>query len=723
MTTTLKHGHYCLAIDGKICREALAPEGAGVLCSKHLRRISSGETVTLTAQARADDKISLKKLHKKFAPKGAKPVQATSTAGEKFELNLVSLSIISALVTVYSGLVVFVQARAFDMPLGLAVSGFNAPAVAIQSIPHAFIMLLFAIALLVLLLFASGVLVLLTAGFSRLVAKLIQTTWRIVQVAQLLVWLPTVLITMSGRPVWRPISTTQAGLIRFAGLFRAGSKWVAEFERSMSRRLRQALFAPFRMVFLGMGQPRRVVLMRTAAIFLLLSSAISLAGMNARDLDRQIHRIAAGCASLSTHETCGEIPRHWVLDPVDSYLGALDPEPITWPISPDTSWRVMVADAAAWLPNAGQHLLRLAREGLSFEPALGTFAYAPSQGGLLASHILAKPETITARSFRTEDLFLIADFGQWALVARREDVGQRVLVRRAALAEFSESSKLVNPSKSTFKAQAEAEVQAQLSDQAAQLDTLQAALDTAKKEIERLRGVGGSSDPVQLTHTTAVSVIPFVQSVVQNQTGEQGGGPRIRDATLRGGGMRPLGVFDDLVRTYGPDVIESCRRYGRTLAAISFDEGEMRWAAGQIPAAFDEAVAALQVHAATSEAEHVHLVLLEGGASYTGSPATNLSLSEARAEWVKAQLLAALVPEPSVDPVQMGRALQALKRINLVAFGLGERLESEGHVGREVVVRICPQPSQAEPARAADLALQDAPASDKDVMFQELSWR
>lgn len=83
------------------------------------------------------------------------------------------------------------------------------------------------------------------------------------------------------------------------------------------------------------------------------------------------------------------------------------------------------------------------------------------------------------------------------------------------------------------------------------------------------------------------------------------------------------------------------------------------------------------------------LVLLLGGASYTGQPEHNLRLAEARAEWVKEAILRDILGDRTSHPTALDKAARITQNLHLVAIGLGERLPQGEASARAVEVRIC----------------------------------
>lgn len=379
------------------------------------------------------------------------------------------------------------------------------------------------------------------------------------------------------------------------------------------------------------------------------------------------------------------------------------------------------------------------RSLLSSNPASGTFAYSAPNGDVAASHVLADARTLTEKSFRTEELIHVAHFGEWVFVARKDDPDQRVLLKRAGVSEFSKTSQVVNKNKETFVREAEVAVGRTFAGQMEQIVELRDALDKekgghaqsrsllnsmtdqlilrtselneARVALAALRRHAHDDGGVQsATHRTAVSVMPIIQTIVR-ESDAANDGPRIavsHDGTQTDGmPVRPLGVYGDLVRVYGQDVIASCRAKGELLDLVQFEDGVSDWGGEAAPQGFGNASAQLDKYLSMRNDSEQTLVLVQGGASYTGSSAENFELSERRAEWVKAALLRKLLDVTKGEAADLDRAAQVLKQVNLVAFGLGERVGIGDDGGRSVEIRICKPEKPEEPEASEQLAGSD----------------
>lgn len=118
---------------------------------------------------------------------------------------------------------------------------------------------------------------------------------------------------------------------------------------------------------------------------------------------------------------------------------------------------------------------------------------------------------------------------------------------------------------------------------------------------------------------------------------------------------------------------------------------------------------ALTRHLRDRATQGLEIVLLEGSTSYTGTPERNLELSEKRAEQVKADLLAALLPGATGDQADLAAKAITDLRLHLVSYGFGEVLETEANAGRTVTIRICDPLSKT----TTDDALEEFAANDK----------
>lgn len=387
MSDNLEFGEHCIAKDGAICRDALAPDGLGILCPKHMNRLRMGETIHLTKRASKEHDSKLAKLlrlhgetsiigYEAAAPCEAasepeRPNNASSPGGgeggnqdenggmqskqnaaEKgFELNLISLSVISTLVATYSALVVWVQAQVFDVPLGMALSGFSATNVAIQSIPHAVIMVLLATLLFSFMFLAGGMVSLAIVLLTRFIALAPRLVWGGVLgldgILRLLIYAARKLRGSEPQLLQAAHSETR----RAAQSIKNVAARIESLGASLFIKLKWALLRPISITFFGSRNKRRTINYRIVALALLLGLAIVFAYLNALDRDRKIVRLAHGCAeySIASPEadigdaaTCEAVESHWILNPIDSVFAGANVPPYRWPFGSGESWSVQL---------------------------------------------------------------------------------------------------------------------------------------------------------------------------------------------------------------------------------------------------------------------------------------------------------------------------------------------------------------------------------------------
>lgn len=168
----------------------------------------------------------------------------------------------------------------------------------------------------------------------------------------------------------------------------------------------------------------------------------------------------------------------------------------------------------------------------------------------------------------------------------------------------------------------------------------------------------------------------------------------IRQAIQDGLSTRPTGTLNDLHRRFGADYIDSCTNSGSDpLWHVAFGEGR---ATSTDTDTLDRIAGHLRHDSDTPQ-----IVVLRGGASFTGQPEANIQLSETRAEWVKTALLRRLMgpgaPAALADRARDTRALQ------IAAIGLGERMGSpmKGVSPRDVEVFLC-DPATGRPRTLED---------------------
>lgn len=107
------------------------------------------------------------------------------------------------------------------------------------------------------------------------------------------------------------------------------------------------------------------------------------------------------------------------------------------------------------------------------------------------------------------------------------------------------------------------------------------------------------------------------------------------------------------------------------------------------------------------------IVVLRGGASFTGRPADNIRLSEDRAEWVKTVLLRRLIG--SGPPADLADRARAEHQLQIAAIGLGERLgrPSSGGSPRDVEVFLCDPETGAPQERTRQVTQRQQPSRIK----------
>lgn len=397
-----------------------------------------------------------------------------------------------------------------------------------------------------------------------------------------------------------------------------------------------------------------------------------------------------------------------------------------------------------------------------------TFARPQVQG---ASHLLAHEDERAHRDMqRSEDVFYIGDFGEWAYVARAEHPADRLLIRRTNIFEFGRfpASAARKPTKTelattgqvgrsdlhlegsyrrtvvnlpdfhiTMPQHATGPVCADVlcDDQASRMQALetrlaekieiqsrvsstqQAALDQVRADTARLfhqyqalarrmfqqtrqisdtaRSVASHRVETRKTAETTTrdlaqlrDEIALKDALLAEIRGLSFSAPRgadiaseIVNSIKEGVTTRTTGVINDMQRRFGVDVAAHCLGTGHLIGFVEFAENRKR---GDLRDVAD-VIANLQQRASALETTRV---LMRGGASYTGAPQSNMTLSENRAEWVKHQVLKGLAGTVGA-PTDLEQRVRREQGVEIIAFGLGERLPHPQASSRAVEVTLC----------------------------------
>jgi len=152
--------------------------------------------------------------------------------------------------------------------------------------------------------------------------------------------------------------------------------------------------------------------------------------------------------------------------------------------------------------------------------------------------------------------------------------------------------------------------------------------------------------------------------------------------------IRPVGIVSELYERYGREVFEECTSDGRAIAYVDFEEARP-WPAlrGHVGRASDAIGQVFETAVTKHDPAQPVVILLRGGASYTGASAANQQLSERRADWVKRQLLQGLKSRANAQ-TELGLRL-ARGDIEIVSYGVGERMTHSDASPRAVGVFVC----------------------------------
>ncbi|MFA3919104.1 hypothetical protein [Ruegeria hyattellae] len=396
-------------------------------------------------------------------------------------------------------------------------------------------------------------------------------------------------------------------------------------------------------------------------------------------------------------------------------------------------------------------------------PEIGSMTFA-RQSTPRSTHMGVEPSTTGHGGFRTLRLIHIRNFGDWAWVARVEKPDERVLVRRSTILEFSvdpvpESNTPKSPAATgntlsllngnrlnldfTFPVVARQEPtdKATIEDLRRRIDRLSSRIDRANAMVNTLSLVSSLDRRSQPELVTVISrmaelqklLVQDIRKIRTNQNwlaatalgisarlaavrygiseffpqakppkGQSAGTPGGQyDSVIQEGmSVRVSGIVNDLLRRNGESYLPGCARGEvETIGYVDFDENHVRISTE--PADILGAINKLDRIA--KDDTQIQIIFLRGGASYTGSPEANMRISEARAEWVKHQLLKGLVGSTHGDPTGLEHIVRNERGLTLIAFGVGERLHHPNYSSRAVEIIRCSSEAPDRMALQANL--------------------
>lgn len=660
-------------------------------------------------------------------------------------IDLIPLAVISGLVTAYGAFVMYLQAPIIQLPLGLTLSGFNATTVILQTLPHALTVLLVSLVVLILLCTLVSIFSGVLWGISWVIG------WCLGQIGKgLNITAGALRLRDRIARVFQLHKTKSSELGKFETIvalsierINVWMSWAGERRATYRARLVDVFKFPYKTLLLGDGNPGAVFGWRISCAVFAVLIGMQLAVLHAHDTERHIYRAVNGtpyCTATDSKDACIGLARHWLLDPIDAFSKNARER-----VDQTPQFEFLVAQdqgfwdsAGLYLSEIGHELRRVAsyvpaktafqlRELLAPNPAQGTFVYATKGVATTASHVLANADATTTSSFRTEKLVHIGDYGEWTFVAKASDTKKRMLVRRSALSEFAMASQIgvVNPKPAIpdvptgiSGAEGDPAVSVALSQLVGQNRALRTDLNKMRDDIRSLDSelTKVTSELVEVIKTLPNRDGPVLTfaPVIRNSWGQGGGGdgafelPDLNDLASHGVAARVPGILEDLRRRYSPNTLANCRAGNRPLYTVEFGKGRADWRRGAPPDGYQALLAELQKMADLFEdGAKTRLVVLEGGASFTGPSDKNLALSEARAKWVKARLLSALFPGETADVVDLAIRAPSELGVEIVAFGMGERMPSEGNSSQAVEVYVCSDPPQDQLADQGGAGAQD----------------
>jgi len=331
--------------------------------------------------------------------------------------------------------------------------------------------------------------------------------------------------------------------------------------------------------------------------------------------------------------------------------------------------------------------------------------------------------------FRTTAYFYLGDFGEWAFLADADQPDRRILIRRAAILEFSQTpvappgppgvlsglavqaDRLVTsflhqlpPRPWIVVARPDVHIQHPV-DLTPLADRLQEITAHHKREAQITQERFGRIDRL-LTHLAKQRHQEAGTSGDRNLALFRGlrfwqwsfdldmdFSPRVvlqtqpADGSVHTTGPASdfLGVIDDHRIEPARFVIQCGRTSPKLLDQLTF--GENRVAA---PPDIARALAKIEEHVADRHAagKQTKLLLL-GSASLSGHPQVNLAISERRAEYVGRAISRVLLGAAQADPVSAAHRLRNTFGLTVMAYGVGERNVDDTFPPRSVQILDC----------------------------------
>lgn len=341
----------------------------------------------------------------------------------------------------------------------------------------------------------------------------------------------------------------------------------------------------------------------------------------------------------------------------------------------------------------------------------------------------------SADAFRTEPYYHLGNFGDWMYFARQTDPDERVLVRNSMILEMSavEDPDLANtlpddtantgqdhttilsvethvnattggePEPTDFGertrqsfalaqhmgsltsdvAGLRAEnilLRSRLTTQHAamsvRIDNLDQWLAALSRDVEALQGAETNPAMVMLMRQS------FAPPDIHIHAGSTGETIPVQHPVLDA-----LGVIDDL-RVDQALEVRRCAFGGTQFPIVPFQESSTT-----LTRAAREVLAEIMTDLIPANLDQTRTqdVLFLGSASFTGEPASNLAISERRAEVVARTLAREILGTSAANTVELMEMLEQRTGLRFQSFGMGERVFEDGEVPQRVMVYLCGQ--------------------------------
>ena len=684
-----KHG-------GRICRKPVSGKGGGLLCETHLILLQNGRNLPLRAEAERD-------------PETRAAIRALKHGAGGGDHSLIPpFMVLTVLFTITLVLIEIIRMTVLEVPSMISIAGFDTATAAIRNAGPVVIVVLIVVGLMML----AGIAALTFFGLLFAVFALRSPGFRATQIGGLLAASGALYVLLFLTWWWDRIGNerqpTESWLRRKLGAILPGLRRKRrETQKPLRESFRNALPGVyswlayfwhaftwlFATIFSTSHRGPGAMWTRITAVTITISGTLYLSVLLTSQFNQRLMAAPAKLCELPTEDVS------------PSSIG-----PIIYRF-------IKTADCWFYRPS----------------PQTGTLTIAsrhPVEAGHLTHSAGFEPD-YPGSGYRSERVHYIGDFGDWAFVARAENPAERLLIRRSAIVEFARDGNGKRPRsawRETFapalrSAWARLDAAAHLAFARRYGEQEGTALAELHKRIDAL-SVGQDANSVLIAQIAAQprKPAPFINAQFDVQVTPGTGGAGLPAGDFRstfedGFPVRMSGIVNDVSRRFDQTYLQRCTRAGHKLGHVDFAESVWNRADGNgVERVVEQIAKEFPSKAHADPAGPRRLIVLRGGASYTGSPAANIRLSERRAEWVLDQILQRLTGD-GLHPTERVRQFGTLHRVQFAAFGVGERLaepEPDQASSRAVEVILCHErPDDANGAPSDEVAALEARASTK----------